>query len=503
VQRARAVRADFELTSDNARAIVEICARLDGLPLAIELAASRIKVLPVAAILERLSNRLDLLQSTAADRTDRQRTLRGAIDWSYNLLAEPERALFRRLSIFVGGWRLDEADHIANAAGPLHDDLLDGTAALVDHSLVRRLDESVDVRFGMLETIREFGLEQLDASGERVPTSSTHADCYASLAAQAEPRMTQGPEWPDRLEAEHANIRAALHFLLEHDIQRCLVMCGQLWRFWHLRGHLREGTNITTALLSEPGAAQRTYGRAKALIGLAGLVYWRTMYPEARTAYEEALSIARELGDEMLEVETLYSLAYVRFIDGDRDGSERAFHEALRLYEEHGDELMAAWALASIGMVTTLVGKHEESLPILRESISRYERLGDGYGLRNALAMSSRAMMHLGLVDDAWAATRRVLSDPAVIRETTSVSASLRDAAELLVMSGDPQRAAIVLGAADKLVEESGGEPPQALVNRIDPMPALREQLDHAALQRLLEQGRRMSAEEAISFAME
>ncbi len=170
MQRARAVRPEFELTHENARAVAEICSRLDGLPLAIELAASRIKLLPPAAILERLSNRLNFLQSTGADRTDRQRTLRGAIDWSYGLLAEPERALFRRLAIFVGGWRLDEAEHVAAAAGILEEDLLDGVAALVDHSLVRRLDMDADVRFSMLETIREFGLEQLEASGEKDAT---------------------------------------------------------------------------------------------------------------------------------------------------------------------------------------------------------------------------------------------------------------------------------------------------------------------------------------------
>jgi hypothetical protein len=407
------------------------------------------------------------------------------------------------MAIFVGGWRLDEAEHIANAAGRLGADLLDVTGALVDHSLVRRLDEAADVRFGMLETIREFGLEQLAAAGENVPTGSTHADCYASLVEQAEPRITQGPEWTDRLEAEHANIRAALRWLREHDIQRCLVMCGQLWRFWHLRGHLREGTNITTAVLGEPPAAARTYGRAKALIGLAGLVYWRTNYSEARRAYEEALSIAREIGDAQLEVETLYSLAYVRFIDGDRDGSELDFREAMQLYEEQGNELMAAWSLASIGMVTTLIGKHEESLPILSDSIARFERLGDGYGLRNALAVSSRAFMHLGRIDEAWQVTRRVLSDPAVVPEWTSVSASLRDAAELFVLSGDPRSAAVVLGAADRLVEQSGGEPPQALVNRIDPLPALKEQLDSAERQRLIEQGRRLTADSAIAFVLQ
>ena len=460
VQRARAVRADFELTPDNARSIVEICARLDGLPLAIELAASRIKLLPVPALLERLSKSLDILQSTAADRTDRQRTLRGAIDWSYNLLEEPERALFRRLSIFVGGWRFDEATYVTTAAGTLDEDLLDGTAVLVDQSLVRRLDDAVDVQFGMLETIREFGLEQLETAGESAATGAMHADCFYALAAEAEPHLTQGREWSDRLEAEHANIRAALRWLKDHDIERCLEMCGQLWRFWQQRGHLREGARITAAVLDDPRASGRTHGRAKAQIGLGGLVYWQLNYPVARACYEDALSIAREIADAKLEVEALYSLAYVRDIEGNSDGAVRDLREAKRLYEEQGDEVMATWALETIGMVTTIAGRHEEAVPIVTEAIAEFERNGDAFGLRNALAVISRAFMHMGRLDESRAANRRSLELASSMNDVTSVSASLLDAASLFALTGHMERAAVSMGAAQKIMDDSGGQPP-------------------------------------------
>jgi predicted ATPase/class 3 adenylate cyclase len=503
VQRARAVRADFELTPDNARAIVDICARLDGLPLAIELAASRIKLLPVPALLERLSKSLDILQSTAADRTDRQRTLRGAIDWSYNLLAEPERALFRRLSIFVGGWRLDEAEKVTAAAGTLDGDLLDGTAALVDHSLVRRLDDAADVRFGMLETIREFGLEQLEIAGEGAATGAMHADCFTALAAEAEPHLTEGREWSDRLEAEHANIRAAIARLSDHDIERCLEMCGQLWRFWQQRGHLREGARLTVAVLDNPRAVQRTHGRAKALIGLAGLVYWQMDFAGARARYEEALSIAHEIGDPKLEVEALYSLAYVRDIEGDAEGAESDLRDALRMYREQGDELMATWALETIGMVTTIAGRHEEAVPIIKESIAGFERLGDAFGLRNALAVLSRALMHLGRLEEARTANLTALELASSMNDVTSLSSALLDAASLFALSGQKERAAILIGAAQKIMDDSGGQPPPQLVNRIDALPALKTELEPARLAELIAQGRKTPIDEAAALAVE
>ncbi|HEV3485366.1 MAG TPA: adenylate/guanylate cyclase domain-containing protein, partial [Vicinamibacterales bacterium] len=262
VQRARAFKPDFELAEDNAEAVAAICARLDGLPLAIELAASRIKVLPPAALLDRLSKSLDLLQSTAADRTDRQRTLRGAIEWSYNLLAEPERMLFRRLAVFVGGFRLEDAEVVASAAGPLQVDVLDGVSTLVDNSLVRQLGGLDEVRFGMLETILEYGREQLAAAGELEATAEAHAHRILELVEEAEPKLTSSGEWLDRLEANLDNIRAALAWLGPHDIHEALLAAGRLWRFWHLRGHLREGAATLRGLLGEPRGRERTFARA-------------------------------------------------------------------------------------------------------------------------------------------------------------------------------------------------------------------------------------------------
>ena len=503
LQRARAVRAEFELTPENARAVVDICARLDGLPLAIELAASRIKLLPPAALLERLANRLDFLQSTGADRTDRQRTLRGAIDWSYGLLGEHEKSLFRRLSVFVGGWRLDEAERVVSAACDLGIDLLDGMAGLVDHSLVRQVEGGADVRFGMLETIREFGREQLTAAGELRATGDAHARCYAELIAEAEPKLTAGPEWNDRLEADHANIRAALLWLTEEDVELALLTGGRLWRFWHLRGHLREGSAALSAALARPLAGVPTFGRAKALLGLAGLVYWRGNYELARSSYVEALDVARQIGDETLEVEAVYSLAYVRAIQGHWDDAARDFRAAQELYERQDNGLMATWALESVGMVTTMRGAHEEAVPILEESLGRFEKLGDTFGTRNTLSVVTRALMHLGRLDDARQLNKRVTGLAVAQGDLTSLSASLHDAASLLALAGDLERAAVLTGAAQKIVDESGGEPPPELVNRIEARPQLEREMDSGRLADLLAEGRRLSVEEATELALE
>ena len=502
VQRARSFRPDFALSQDNAAAVAAICARLDGLPLAIELAASRVKVLPPSALLDRLSKSLDLLQSTTADRTDRQRTLRGAIEWSYDLLAEPEQTLFKRLAVFVGGFRLEDAEVVAAAAGPLKVDVLDGVSALVDNSLVRQLGDLPEVRFGMLETILEYGREQLAGAGELEATAAAHAHHVMGLVEEAEPKLTSSGEWLDRLEANLANVRAALAWLGQHDIQEALLTAGRLWRFWHLRGHLREGAAALRSLLDDPTASQPTLERAKALIGLAGVVYWQGDFAEARQRYEEALTITQALGDRELEVETLYSLAYVRHIDGDSDGAWRDFESARKIYEEQGNELMATWALESMGMTATIDGRHEEAVPLLEESITRFEKLGDMFGLRNAVAVLSRALMQLDRLEDSRRLNRRVLELAMAQRDLTSVSATLHDAASLFALRGEFEDSARLTGAAQRIVDESGGEPPPRLINRVEAMPALQRELPPARLEELLAEGRGLPTEQAAAIAL-
>ena len=502
VQRARAVSPDFTLTASNGQAVAAICARLDGLPLAIELAASRVKLLPPAALLGRLRNSLAVLQSTSADRTDRQRTLRGAIAWSYDLLEAPEKSLFRRYAVFVGGWRLDDAAVVVGTAGPLEHDILDGTETLLDHSLVRPMASQVEPRFTMLETIREFGREQLLAENELDTIAAAHAAHFAAVSEQAEPHLTAGRDWLDRLESDHANVRAALAWLAEHDIAQALWMGGRLWRFWHLRGHLREGTEILSELLARPGADHSAAARAKALVGLAGLVYWQTDFDAARRSYVEALALARSAGDDVLEVEILYSLAYVRAIEGDYPGASRDLEQAAVLYAGQGNTVMATWAKATVGMNKTLSGDHAGAVPILEHAIKRFAELGEAYGQRNATSVLSRALMNLDRLEEAAATNRRVLELSNGQQDLTSISAGLHDAASLALLSNDLEVAARLTGAAERIVEDTGGQPPPMLVNRIEALPTLRARLPGDQLESLLAEGRALTTEEAVAMVL-
>ncbi len=336
----------------------------------------------------------------------------------------------------------------------------------------------------------------------RTQLALRHAECFAELAAEAEPFLTAGPEWPDRLEIEHANIRAAIRWLADNDMERCLLMCGQLWRFWHLRGHLREGSTITSSVLEDPRAAPRTFGRAKALIGLAGLVYWRTQYDQARRYYEEALAIAREIADEEVAVETLYSLAYVRGIEGDFDGAIGDFTDAQRLYEKQGNALMATWAQESVGMTLTIRGDHEASIPILEEVRGRFRELGDAFGLRNATSVESRALMHLDRLAEARELNKDVVRISFGEKDITSLSAALHDAASLAALNGDFERAARLTGAGQRIVDKSGAEPPPHLINRIPAMPWLERELDPERLRDLLSEGRSLTDEAATELAL-
>ncbi|HJP65140.1 MAG TPA: adenylate/guanylate cyclase domain-containing protein, partial [Actinomycetota bacterium] len=327
-ERAMAANPRFELAAQNASAVAEITARLDGLPLAIELAATRTKVLTPEEMLPRLQHRLSILTSGARTLPERQRTLRGAIAWSYDLLDEAERRLFARLSVFVGGWTMESADVVCEPSA-LGLDVLEGLTSLVDKSLIRRGDPNGHPRFTMLETIREFGLERLGEAGEFDPILQRHADHFLDLALEAEPHLTaedQG-DWLDRCDREHANIRAALRWAIAAgDGERVQGAAGALWRFWQQRGHLTEARSWFDEILGMPAGQARTAARAKALIGAGGIAWWREDREAAGAVYREALEIERELDDPAGTAEALYNYAF--FVAGDD------LAEATRLLEE-------------------------------------------------------------------------------------------------------------------------------------------------------------------------
>src|SRR6185503_7998025 len=276
IERAVAVKPGFEVTNENAPAVAEICARLDGLPLAIELAAARVRLLPPAAILARLQSRLGLLQSVARDLPDRQKTLRGAIAWSHDLLDEPGRRLFARLAVFAGGGMLEDVEAICG--GPdLGIEVLDGLEALVDQSLVRQEQHGGEARAIMLETIREYALERLDASPDAEAVRGRHAARFLALVEEAAPHLlrVERRTWLARLDREHDNLRAAFDFCAGSGrIAEALRMAAALWRFWQFRGHLREGLQRVRRVLDDPASHAHPVAREAALEAAGGLSYW-------------------------------------------------------------------------------------------------------------------------------------------------------------------------------------------------------------------------------------
>jgi predicted ATPase/DNA-binding CsgD family transcriptional regulator len=396
LQRAQAVKGTFQLTSSNARPIAEICARLDGLPLAIELAATRIKLLPPQALLTRLSQRLQLLTGEARDAPTRQQTLRNTIKWSYDLLNADEQRLFRWLSVFVGGCTL-EAIEAACAARDTETggvSALDVVASLLDKSLLQQTEqEEGRPRLLMLETIREFGLECLRESGEMEAIQKAHADYYLGLAEEAEPevRSAQSALWLERLEREHDNLRAAMQWLLDQDgdmqrKQMALRLGATLDLFWNLRGPFSEGLAfLEQALVGSEGIAPSV--RAKALYAFGDIVTNLGDQDRAQPLFEEGLALYRALGDTVGIARSLNGLGWVAYGRGNYTEALGLAEEALSIRREVGDNEQLASTLELVGLLYDIQGKPERARPLYEESLVLRRELGNMVGIADTLFM--------------------------------------------------------------------------------------------------------------------
>lgn len=386
IQRAAAVKPDFELTEDNASAVTEICARLDGLPLAIELAAARVKLLPPSALRTRLASRLQLLTGGSRDLPARQQTLRGAIDWSHDFLNAAEQKLFRRLSVFTGGCTLEEVEAVCNTNSDLGLDLLDGMASMVDQSLVQQVEQlDGESRFVMLETIREYALEKLSASGEVAATKRAHAAYCLVLAEEgaAEGIDAEGTQWLDRFEIEHDNFRAALEWLIEtRDADWGLRLGLALFRFWEMREHLAEGRDRLGKLLNLGGStASPSKPRARALFAAGVLAGVQGDYASADSLIRESLQIARELDDKHAVAVSLNALAVHARDRGDIAASRSLFEESLVLWRECGDQLAVVRSLSNLANVVKLNGDFARARLLYEDCLSTFRELGDRTGI--------------------------------------------------------------------------------------------------------------------------
>jgi predicted ATPase len=380
-ERARAVKPGFALDGD-APAVAEICARLDGLPLAIELAAARTRLLPPKAMLKRLGDGLKLLTGGARDLPGRQQTLRGAIDWSHDLLGEEDRRLFRRMSVFSGGRTLDAMEAICGAEKDL--DLYTGIESLLEKSLIRQEEgPEEEPRFVMLETIHEYAREKLQQSGEAGETKRLHAEYFLSLAEEAEPEI-EGPDqvsWMDRLEAEHDNLRAALSRLLESgDVESALRIGGALLGFWGFRGYLSEGRRWLSAGRSS-GEYARVGVRARALLAAGELALRQGDYPRADEDLDTSLALCREAGDRRGEARYLSLLGWIASDRNELDRAGELLEESLALSRVAGTARDVSNTLNALAGLNLFRGDYARAATLLEEGLSLAREAGDVRGI--------------------------------------------------------------------------------------------------------------------------
>jgi predicted ATPase/serine/threonine protein kinase len=423
VQRAAAARPDFELNQENASAVAEICARLDGLPLAIELAAARVKVLSPSSMLTRLASRLQLLTGGARDLPQRQQTLRAAIDWGYDLLSAAEQKLFRRLSVFVGGCNLEGVEAVCDTKSDLDLDLLDGMASMVDKSLVQRVEQGKgESRFVMLETLREYALEKLEVSGEAALTKRAHAAYYLVLAEEnaTESSEAEGAGWLERLGLEHDNFRAGLEWLTETGNAEWGLRLGTaLFRFWEVREYLAEGRDRLGRLLKLTEAGAITKLRMRALFAAGVLAGEQGDYASAATLINESQDIAQALGDKTGVAVSLNALAVFARDRGDVEVAHILFEASLGLWRELDDQRAVARALSNLANVVKLQGEYGRARALYVECLSIFRGLGDRMGVAWSLnyqgdvardqgdSAAARILYEQGLaifreVDDRW-----------------------------------------------------------------------------------------------------
>ncbi len=390
LERAQAIRPDFQLTAANAHAIAEICVRLDGLPLAIELAAARIKHLSPQALLARLDKRLQVLVGGARDLPERQQTLRATIEWSYNLLNAAEQRLFRQLSVFTGGCTIGAIEAINTALGDEAEEVLDGVASLMDKSLLQQSkQEDEEPRLVMLETIREYGLEALEVSGEMEATRQAHALYYLQLSEQAEPdlRGPQQAELLERLEREHDNLRASMQWSLEsgkagHSMETALRLGGTLTllRLWMVRGPLSEGRSfLKRALASSEGTTVSV--RAKALEVSANLASLQDDNDRAKALFEGSLALYRELEDKRGMAASLFWLGRIASRRNDLARAHVLISEALTLQREVGDKEGTAWSLFGLAALASVQGEYANARALYEEGVSMHRQLGNKHGV--------------------------------------------------------------------------------------------------------------------------
>jgi len=555
VDRAQLKLPNFELTQENARAVTRVCRRLDGIPLALELATARMGALAVEQVAQRLEASLDVLKGASRTVAPRQQTLRATLDWSHNLLSEVERALFRRLSDFAGGWTLEAAEAVCSGGVIEHDDVLDLLSALVDKSLVvAGASTGGVVRYRMLRLIRQYAREKLVASGETDALGDRRTTFFLALAEEAESKLAGSEQrlWVERLEAEHDNMRATLSWVLERGKAELGMRLGAaLWRFWHIRGYLSEGIRSMERVLAS-GAPEASAVRVKALEGMGWLTQAQGDTVLAEATYEEMLELSRELDDKRNVATALNSLGALALAQGDNKRARKQleenmsvlweleekesaatalqkyhvlgllgllalneeedyargtalWEECLALARESGEPDYIGQALSNLGYTVLLQGDHERARALSEEALAFAHELGSVGAAIIPETWVNVGLAALGQGDYEYAATsfkEALIISEEIGRKPTTINA-LEGIASLAGTQGEATRSAYLWGAAEAAREVTGiALPPGERKLHGPHLASARSRLGEVAWEEALAEGRTMSLEEGAKYAL-
>jgi predicted ATPase/DNA-binding winged helix-turn-helix (wHTH) protein len=545
-QRAQAVKPDFQLTAQSARIVAEICSRVDGLPLAIELAAARVKMLPLSGILARLESRLQLLTTGARDLPERQQTLRNTIDWSYDLLNEAEQKLLRRLSVFWGGCTLEGAEAVGNTKDDLGADIFDLMSSLVDKSLIQqRQQEKDEPRFRMLETIREYALERLQQSGEEAATKRAHAAYCLVLVEEGNPELNE-PErsaWLTRCDIEHDDFRAALDFLFQtRDLDWGIRFCTAMFRFWDMREHSAEARARLEHIIELAGA-NYTRERAKMYLFLGVFATTQGDYSTAAQSAEMSRSLFEELDDPWGIALSWNASAIMARDCGDDEAAQRNFEKSLTFWRTVGDRVSTARCLHNLGNASKLRGDYARARIALTEAMQIFQEIGDESGaawalnqqgdlareqgdLPGAKALYERALFAFRSSGDQWGQARSLTDLGMIACELGEHSAAFESFSESLdifkrlehrrgiarvleglacfaMAKGDARRALSVAAAAAHLRQILSNQLPPAEQSKLDQkLASAWKQLGEVEGQKAWTGGYGMALDNAIRYAL-
>ncbi|MGB2805061.1 MAG: protein kinase [Candidatus Zixiibacteriota bacterium] len=550
VERASAAKTGFSLTAENAPAVVQICRRLDGIPLALELGAARVSVLPVEEIAKRLDDRFGLLTAGQKTALPHHQTLRALIDWGYDQLSGAERKLFCRLSVFAGGWALDAAEAVCAGNGIEKGAVIDLHSRLVAKSLVEMEPEpeggTGKARYRMLGTVQEYARDRLAEEEGDAEVQRRHQNYFSNLAHEAARQLT-GPEqaaWVSRLEAEYDNLRATLDRCLRSssDTQLALEMAGALGRYWYVRGRWSEGRTLLSEVLARPEAGARTGARARALDWTGWLAHWQGDFEQALALGQESLSIWQEVGDSLGLAQSLNNLGAVAQQLGDYVGSREYHQKSLAIRREMGDRRAIAVSLHNLGELHLTQGEYARARTAYEESLVLFREVGHVMGVADSLSSLGVVAEHQGNYAQARTYHEEALQNRRDRQDPMGTAESLHSLGELAARQGEsdrahryygqslairqelgdrmniadslegfgtlaaackePARAARLLGAAESLREEINAPTSPAKQEKLDAaISSTRSALGERAFAKEWDEGRAMSLEQTIDYA--